>query len=432
MRRWISYSSCLICCLAMLGAACGSSSSGQGSLDTGPAVDTNIATDLSVDVEQSDSTAPSDSVAVDQGQALPGDDGNTETMTTVDTVDTVETVETDLGQPDITIDEGLPPSVLTVEIMAPDPALVLELGTEITFEAVAVDSQYLTSALEAVWTSNIDGALNIQVPAEDGTLSFSTSSLSAGMHLITVTVVNPQGQTASDSLDQPICSWAQPTESFDTNLEGTGWKIYGDAFWDPGGWLDMTGNLTSKKGAIFNTVDIVTPGDVSISFKIMTGGGINTGADGFAMSVYELPSVEELDNVVNTAWSGGCMGYGVSNNCGDMTVVGFHVEFDTWHNENHNDPTTQNHIGVMLNGDPSTHYLSAAVPSLEDMQWHDVTIQVTGTTVVVTLDGNVIIDDSIEGLDFRGGYIGFSGSTGWASNYHRFDELQILQECLVP
>tara|TARA_B100000029_G_scaffold385551_1_gene381245 strand:+ start:649 stop:1992 length:1344 start_codon:yes stop_codon:yes gene_type:complete len=447
MNRHVLQIGYLFAGLFLLGSACGTSSSGQGTLDiesavdsdsgvdTESAVDINAATDGPVDGGTMDTSAPLDSEAEDLGKdisAPPGDDGDVEDDGAVETVNTEDIGEADPGQPDIPIDEGPPLSELTVTITEPDPVEVSELGTEITFTAVVQDSQYLASSLEAVWASNIDGALNVQVPAEDGTVSFSTSSLSAGMHLITVTVLNPQGQTASDSLDQPICSWAQPTESFDTNIEGTGWKIYGDAFWDPGGWLDMTGNLTSKKGAIFNTVDIVTPGDVSISFKIMTGGGINSGADGFAMSVYELPSEEALDNVVNTAWAGGCMGYGVSNNCGDLTVTGFHVEFDTWHNANHNDPTTQNHIGVMLNGDPSTHYLSAAVPSLEDMQWHDVTIQVTGTTVVVTLDGNVIIDDSIEGLDFRGGYIGFSGSTGWASNYHRFDELQILQECIVP
>ena len=33
---------------------------------------------------------------------------------------------------------------------------------------------------------------------------------------------------------------------------------------------------------------------------------------------------------------------------------------------------------------------------------------------------------------FWGGYIGFTETTGFYTNYHRFDELQILQECWVP
>lgn len=52
--------------------------------------------------------------------------------------------------------------------------------------------------------------------------------------------------------------------------------------------------------------------------------------------------------------------------------------------------------------------------------------------MIVTLDGLPAIDGLVPGLDLRGGFIGFSGSTGYYSNYHRFDDLQILQECLVP
>ncbi|MBL6976385.1 MAG: hypothetical protein ISR64_11680 [Deltaproteobacteria bacterium] len=35
-------------------------------------------------------------------------------------------------------------------------------------------------------------------------------------------------------------------------------------------------------------------------------------------------------------------------------------------------------------------------------------------------------------MDFRGGFIGYSGTTGYYMNQHGFDDLQILQECLVP
>jgi hypothetical protein len=37
----------------------------------------------------------------------------------------------------------------------------------------------------------------------------------------------------------------------------------------------------------------------------------------------------------------------------------------------------------------------------------------------------------ISGFTFEGGYLGVSGSTGWASNYHRFDNLD-LEGCVVP
>ena len=66
---------------------------------------------------------------------------------------------------------------------------------------------------------------------------------------------------------------------------------------------------------------------------------------------------------------------------------------------------------------------------LEDSQWHTIQIVVTGTNVTINLDGATIIEGDIPGLSFRGGYIGFSGSTGWATNWHRVDNLTVVQAC---
>mgnify|MGYP003953032039 CR=1 FL=1 len=248
-------------------------------------------------------------------------------------------------------------------------------------------------------------------------------------------VVGPDDQRASASRRIGICAQVTP-DTFDTELDSDRWRVYGDAFWDPGGWLEMTGPFMGRKGAIFNIQDIVTPGDVSIRFRIWTGGG--TGADGFAMSVFNARDQDELDRVVAEAASGGGLGYGVGGDWGDREIDGFHVEFDTWHNvfngdnELHTDPTPENHIGVMTDGDPGVHHLWAEIPTIEDQQWHSVTIQVEGERVVVTLDGAVVVDGTVENFQFKGGFIGFSGTTGYYTNFHRFDDLEILQECLVP
>ena len=66
------------------------------------------------------------------------------------------------------------------------------------------------------------------------------------------------------------------------------------------------------------------------------------------------------------------------------------------------------------------------------MEWHTVTIDINGSIVVITLDGNEVMNDEIGGFSFRGGYIGFTGSTGYYTNYHRFDNLRILDQCIVP
>ena len=204
----------------------------------------------------------------------------------------------------------------------------------------------------------------------------------------------------------------------------------------------MTGNVQSKKGAIFNTVDFVAPGDVQLSFKIATGGFLTSsgqpkGADGFALTVIDVKTVAALESYIATAGAGGCLGYGVAGDCaqpsGSMAIEAFHIEIDTWHNtgDPNFDPTSDNHIGIMQNGDASNHYLWASVPFIEDLTWHAVTVEIKGDVVRMTLDGTEIINKAIPNFKFRGGFIGFSGTTGWATNYHRFDDLQILQQCIV-
>ncbi|MBR58250.1 MAG: hypothetical protein CMH54_09535 [Myxococcales bacterium] len=407
--------------------------------DTGPVSD--LAADVDEDaaetsVSEDVPTTDMEVVPTDAEDAGPGD-------TSDDTSEDTSSVVLDEGQPDLGQEEELPPpqSVLSVTITAPESDLIFELGTEVEFKASVADSQYSGSDLEVIWTSSKDGVLAVNTPDEEGNVSFTSSTLSAGAHAISVKLMNPLDQEAIDAIDLDVCSWQQPTESFDTNIDGSQWQIYGDAYWDAGGWLEMTGLVQGQKGAIYNTVDIVQPGDVHISFRIYTGCPNSApfcGADGFAMSIWEAQNVAQLEDLIDDGNTGGGLGYGVAGNYGSVVVNAFHIEFDTWHNEYngttqlHTDPTPENHVGVMLNGDPGTHHLWAEIPTIEDQQWHDVIVDVNGTNVVVKLDGVSIIDGNIPGLDFRGGYIGFSGTTGYYYNYHRFDDLSFLEVCLVP
>ena len=142
-----------------------------------------------------------------------------------------------------------------------------------------------------------------------------------------------------------------------------------------------------------------------------------------------VPDVNALVDMVDAAGSGGCLGYGVTDHCNSITADSFHIEFDTWDNDF--DPTPQNHVSIMTNGSATTHHLWAEVPSLEDLAWRDIRVEVVGSTVTVEMDGAVIISGDIPGFQFEGGYLGVSGSTGWASNFHRFDNLW-FEKCSVP
>ena len=447
--RWNSSLSALtLVCLVAFGCSSPSSGSDNGlATDTANAgdgqlhADGDLAADATATVDAQDSATAGDAEAKDAVDAAPADAGLQDAAPDgpKDAAgDTKVADAKDAQAPDVNLNpKGTPSATIT----APAAGAVVEDGKPVALAGVATDSLYTPDKLTAVWASDVDGVLGTSIPDAAGKVSLNLPKLSAGKHIISLTVTEPSGLQAVDTVYLGVCSWGQP-DTFDTVVTGSKWKTYGDAFFDPGGWLEMTGNAQSKKGAIFNLVDFVSPGDVQISFKIATGGWLTSsgqpkGADGFALSVIDVKTVAELEKYINTAGAGGCLGYGVAGDCKQggvsMAIDAFHIEIDTWQNKGdpNFDPTPDNHIGIMQNGDASNHYLWASVPSIEDLQWHAVTVQITKDVVRVTLDGTEIINKAIPDFKFRGGFIGFSGTTGWATNYHRFDDLQILQQCIV-
>ncbi len=339
-----------------------------------------------------------------------------------------DATEPDTAEPDA--DEPDEPT-LRAQITSPAPSTNYEVPEAVVLSATVQDLEFAPADLSVRWISDNDGVLWEGSPDANGVAETTITTLSPNGHRITLEARNPDGDVVYDTVNILVCQWSE-VEGFNDNVLDSGWETFGDASWDPGGWLEMTGNLMGRKGAIFNVQDIVAPGDVALRFKIWTGGG--TGADGFAISIFDVPSAQDLRDLVNSAGSGGALGYGVGGNWGNWQGDAFHIEFDTWYNqlnntERHTDPTRENHIGVMLNGDPGTHHLWAEIPTIEDQQWHDIEVRIQGATVTIELDGTTIINGEIEGLTFKGGYLGFSGTTGFYTNFHRFDDLQTLQSC---
>ena len=70
-----------------------------------------------------------------------------------------------------------------------------------------------------------------------------------------------------------------------------------------------------------------------------------------------------------------------------MQIDSFHVEFDTWDNDD-KDPTFQNHIAIALDGDPS-NYVLWTPQVLEDSSWHSVQIIIFGQNITVLSDGRI-------------------------------------------
>ena len=87
-------------------------------------------------------------------------------------------------------------------------------------------------------------------------------------------------------------------EDFTTESTGN-WATGGDAYWDPNGWVEMTGTGQGKKGAVYNKVESIASGTASIRFTIKTGNGMNGGADGFAFTIMNVGTVDDLETWIN-------------------------------------------------------------------------------------------------------------------------------------
>ncbi len=304
------------------------------------------------------------------------------------------------------------------------PPYVMEVGEDVVLEGRirGVDGPGFSAS------SDVDGPLSATLSA-DRAFAVPLDGLSAGNHVLTLTATHPEHADVVEELYLGVCAWPE-VETFD-DASLAGWSLYGDAVWDAGGWLEITTNAQSKSGHIYLTNRVVKPGDFEVSFDFATGGGGYTGADGYSVNIVAVPTVQDLETYIGATSNGGCLGYGSSGPCGSHPVTALHVELDTWHNGEFSDPTSANHIAIARDGDPSDLLVWAALP-FEDLTWRRVTVTGRGTRLSIAVDGSVIASKDIPDFQFEGGYLGVSGSTGYAYNHHRFDNLEIRDRCEVP
>lgn len=299
--------------------------------------------------------------------------------------------------------------------------------------------------------SDVDGVVGeAPIPADlaaGALVQVEASPTAKGVQAWSARVVGADATCASGpAATVQVCAF-EIAESFSSDPTSA-WIKDGDAYWDPSGWLELTGNATSKGGAFYHKALHVQPGDVLIEFRFATGGGSNGGADGYALTILETNTPADVPAYLTQTGDGGCLGYGVSGACGKANVKAFHVEIDTWVNKGdpNDDPSelagtsnttagTGNHIAVHSNGDAGNALLWLPGPGkpaiqLEDLVWRTLSVRVQGEVLTIRLDEQIVATKSVSGLDFRGGTVILSGSTGWATNYHRLDDLRILHQCL--
>jgi hypothetical protein len=421
------------------GQTCVSGSCVEGAVDSGSedtATDTGRidtgSEDSGADTDPAADTATADT-AVDTDPADTGADDTAVEDTTADT-DPGDTTVDDTTVDDTTVDD-------TTDTTPPAPTWELRLFSPIDGDAFrAGDPNHLLGELvsdtldfatvQVSVVSSIDGLVGIVTPGATGRFELSLAGLTGGRHTLTVRAVDASSTEQTATVAIAVCPTI-PALDFNADLTSSDWLIVGDASREPAGWLELTGLAGGQQGAIFYLGSTLSRGDTEISLRVSTGqcplpGPCDSpadGADGFAMSIIGLTGVAELANLLAAARPGEGLGYAVT----PTVVDAFHIEFDTYHNAI--DPTLGNHVAITLNGDPTNHILWTETPTLENNAWHDIVLRIEGIHVTVLMDGVTVIDADAPGLDFKGGYIGFTGSTGGSTNYHRIDDLQIVQAC---
>jgi len=92
---------------------------------------------------------------------------------------------------------SFPPSITWI---GPVPGEGYVPGEPILFRASVDDHETRPDQLSARWSSDVDGVLNETSPTADGSLEFSTSTLSPGIHRITLTVTDADGNETTKGL----------------------------------------------------------------------------------------------------------------------------------------------------------------------------------------------------------------------------------------
>ena len=301
----------------------------------------------------------------------------------------------------------LPP---TIAITSPSSGEILPGSTATTFTAQVTDDRDAPESLLVSWTSDVDGLLGETAPDATGlaALAWDAAAHSSGAHLLGVDVVDSCGQPAHT--EAAICQDEGYTAD---SLDLTTWHFEGSARYDTtNNFVELTKPLNDQAGTAFQTAATVGADNVNIEFSFYVSGG--SGADGI--------SITALDTTRMTGFvgaTGGGIGY--------MGLPGWSIEVDTWYNPESGDPTPEDHVSFHFDGSLYTPSAWAALPEMEDGNWHTMTVSVLAPHVTVSIDSVVYIDQDIAGTFNFPAYVGFTAATGGATNFHLIDALEVTK-----
>ena len=280
-----------------------------------------------------------------------------------------------------------------------------------------------------IW--EVDGRILSETPIDSAFTHFTSehNTEKLGRQTIQARLNTPDG-TCETPIPQSIsvCE-AHFVEDFEDDADN--WIAVGDAVWDESGWVELTENEQGRQGALYNPNLWIEGGSVSIRMTIQTGDGVHGGADGLALSFVPIENPHQLDTLLAHTLPGGGIGYALPNEEQNQHPNIFTVELDTFENTGdyeHTDPTSADHIALTQGADAGNHLVWQESPTIADFALHDIRIDIEPQTVAIFLDGEQILHQKKQ-IDFQGGYMFLSGSTGWVTNRHIIHDLEIYHGC---
>ncbi len=302
------------------------------------------------------------------------------------------------------------------------PTIVLELpGDGGVFDIDATDplvarvSDEAPAGLLVTWSTDGEGPIATATVEADGTATahWVARDRLAGAQVLTATVTDACGQTASDQLG--VCQ----AEGFVADaLDLSTWHLEGTAAWDASREVvELTSLDPFAVGTAFQTARAVSGTALSIRFEVETGGG--TGADGLSLTLLDI---DRMDGFMGAP---GCaLGYGEAHpSCVDegAALPGWSLELDTYYNPSI-DPSSSNHLSLTVDGALDLDQLLAwaDLPDIEDTGWHSVVVDVQVPEFSVAIDGLPLLSATIDPAllpDFDA-YVGFTAATGADTNRH--------------
>lgn len=171
---------------------------------------------------------------------------------------------------------GPPNSPPNCAITEPADGALGAYGVEQRFVGLAEDADIPSPDLSVTWESDLDGVLGDSPPESDGTARLSTSALSLGTHVITLSITDEVGAACTDSLyftvgNAPDLQLDQPSDG-DRFNEGEEVAFFGTVSDPEDAPGDLTLTWTSDLDGLLSTAGADSSGGVSLARADLSAG----------------------------------------------------------------------------------------------------------------------------------------------------------------